>query len=38
MRILNAMYARMTELNGAEPMPAEVSKGRKRILNELSKM
>ena len=38
MRVLNAMYARMTEINGAEPMPAEVFKGRKRILNELSKM
>ena len=38
MRILNAMYARMTEINGAEPMPAEVFKERKRILNELSKM
>ena len=28
----------MTEINGAEPMPAEVFKERKRILNELSKM
>lgn len=33
-----SMYARMTEINGAEPMPAEVFKERKRILNELSKM
>lgn len=38
MRVLNAMYARMTEINGVEPMPTEVFKGRKRILNELSKM
>ena len=28
----------MTEINGAEPMPVEVFKERKRILNELSKM
>ena len=38
MRILNAMYARMTEINGAEPMPAEVFKERKRIINEFSRM
>lgn len=37
MPVLNAMYARMTEINGAEPMPAEVFKERKRIINELSK-
>ena len=37
MRVLNAMYARMTEINGVEPMPAEVFKKRKRIINELSK-
>jgi hypothetical protein len=37
MRVLNAMYARMTEINGVEPMPAEVFKERKRIINELSK-
>ena len=30
--------AMMTEINGVEPMPAEVFKERKRILNELSKM
>ena len=38
MRVLNAMYAKMTEINGAEPMPAEVFKERKRIINELSRM
>ena len=38
MRVLNAMYARMTEINGVEPMPAEVFKERKRIINELSRM
>ena len=38
MRVLNAMYARMTELNGVEPMPAEVFKERKRIINEMSKV
>lgn len=38
MRVLNAMYARMTEINGAEPMPAEVFKERKKIINELSKV
>lgn len=38
MRVLNVMYARMTEINGVEPMPAEVFKERKRIINELSRM
>ena len=38
MRVLNAMYARMTEINGIEPMPAEVFKERKKIINELSKV
>ena len=38
MRVLNAMYAKMTEVSGAEPMPAEVFKERKRIINELSRM
>ena len=38
MRVLNAMYARMTEINGIEPMPAEVFKERKKITNELSRI
>ena len=38
MRVLNAMYARMTEINGAEPIPSEVFKERKKIINELSKI
>lgn len=37
MRVLNAMYARMTEINGAEPMPADIFLERKMIINELSK-
>lgn len=37
MRVLNAMYARMTEINGAEPLLPELFKERKRIINELSK-
>ena len=38
MHVLNAMYARMFEINGVEPMPAEVFKERKKIINELSKV
>lgn len=38
MRVLNAMYARMTEINGVEPMPVEVFKERKSIINKQSKI
>jgi hypothetical protein len=38
MRVLNAIYARMTEVNGVAPMPAEVYKERKKKIKELSKM
>lgn len=37
MRVLNAMYARMTEINGVEPMPAEVFKERKNTINQQSR-
>lgn len=38
MRVLNAIYARMTEANGVMPIPAEVFKERKKKIKELSKM
>ena len=38
MRVLNAFYQYLTEQNGIEPMPMEVFKERKRVINELSKM
>ena len=38
MRVLNAIYIRMTELNGAAPMSEEVFKMRKSIINEMSKI
>ena len=38
MRVLNAFYKYKTELDGKEPMPMEVFKERKRIIEELSKL
>ena len=38
MHVLNAMYARMFEINGVESMPVEIFKERKKIINELSKV
>lgn len=38
MRILNALYKYWTAQNGKEPMPVEVFRERKDIINELSKM
>ena len=38
MRVLNAFYKYMTEQNGIEPMPMEVFKERKKVINELSKV
>ena len=38
MHVLNAIYARMLEINGVEPMSAEIFKERKKIINELSKV
>ena len=37
MRVLNAFYQYITEQNGKEPMPIEVFKERKKVINELSK-
>lgn len=37
MRVLNAFYLRKTELNGTEPMPIEVFKQRKKVIEEMSK-
>ena len=37
MRILNALFKYWTKLNGKEPMPVEVFRERKEIINELSK-
>lgn len=37
MRVLNAIYTRMTEINGVAPMSEDVFKERKKIINELSK-
>lgn len=37
MRVLNAIYARMTEKNGEGPMPLEVFKSRKKVIVEQSK-
>jgi len=37
MRILNALFKYWTEQNGKEPMPVEVFRERKGIINELSK-
>ena len=38
MRALNAFYLRKTELNGIEPMPIEVFKQRKKVIEEMSKL
>lgn len=38
MRVLNAIYIRMTEINGAAPMSDEVFRLRKNIINEMSKI
>ena len=37
MRVLNAFYQQKTEIDGKEPMPIEVFKERKKMINELSK-
>jgi hypothetical protein len=37
MRILNALYKYWTEQNGKEPMPVDVFRKRKEIINEMSK-
>ncbi len=37
MRVVNEIYKFLTERDGVEPMPMEVFKARKKILNELSK-
>lgn len=38
MRVLNAFYQHKTEKEGKEPIPIEVFKERKNIINELSKL
>ena len=37
MRVLNAFYQYLTEQDGKEPMPIEVFKERKKMINDLSK-
>ena len=37
MRVLNAFYQYLTERDGKDPMPIEVFKERKNVINELSK-
>lgn len=37
MRVLNAFYQLKTEKDGKEPMPVELFKERKKMINELSK-
>ena len=37
MRVLNAFYQYITEQKGKEPMPIEVFKERKKMINDLSK-
>ena len=37
MRVLNAFYKRMTEINGKEPIPMSVLMERKQIINQLSR-
>lgn len=37
MRVLNAFYQHKTEIEGKEPMPIDVFKERKKVINELSK-
>lgn len=38
LRVLNAFYNYKTENDGKEPIPIEVFKERKKLINELSKM
>ena len=38
MRVLNTFYQYMTERDGKEPMPIEVFKERKKVVNELNKL
>lgn len=38
MRVLNVMYARMTEINGVVPIPVNVFKERKSIINQQSRI
>lgn len=37
MRVLNAFYQCITDRDGKEPIPVEVFKERKKVINELSK-
>lgn len=37
LRVLNAIFTRMTEINGVAPMNEVLFKERKKIINELSK-
>lgn len=37
MRVLNAFYKRMSEINGREPIPMQVFVERKQIIKQLSK-
>jgi len=37
MRVLNAFYQYKAEVDGKEPMPIEVFKERKKMINDLSK-
>ena len=38
MRVLNAFYQYKAEVDGKEPMPIELFKERKKVVNDLSKM
>jgi hypothetical protein len=38
MRVLNAFYQYKAEVDGKEPMPMELFKERKKVINNLSKM
>ena len=37
MRVLNAFFQYKAEVDGKEPMPMEVFKERKKVINKLSK-
>lgn len=37
MRVLNAFYNQLTEQNGVEPMPIELFKERKQVINQIGK-
>ena len=37
MCVLNVFYQHKAELDGKDPMPIEVFKERKKVINELSK-